>query len=332
MAACQDAPTSAACERVLQEAEESLLHRRPTGPDANLRLGGCVDVRAERLCGRGHEDRRRGRGGQFRAGKQSASGRQRRWPQLPGHLQLGGLAADLDAGDEQHRPARRVCRPGLRGETSAAAGGHSRGRRDLDASLRCGDDQRRPLRSRWRLHDGRCRGTHSKRRIWQLLKELWPGRGGSAGSRGGDRRWRGADRQCLHESGFVLGTQRGWRRQPGRRHPSHAQDARTPRILRRSFRDDQSQVGCRFPQADGADHRFLPRPLVQSLTGASRSSFERGNTHRDFHGVPRAEPATGGECLAPVSRLGGRVAAGLFHRGGSDDLGCAGATFLGLPS
>jgi len=56
------------------------------------------------------------------------------------------------------------------------------------------------LRSGRRLRDRRCRGTHPKWRVRELLQELWDGRGGAVGSGNRDSRWRRANRQRLHES------------------------------------------------------------------------------------------------------------------------------------
>ena len=52
-----------------------------------------------------------------------------------GTSNAAGLPADMDAGDEQHRPARRICRSGMRGKRDPATGCHDRIRRDLDGHL-----------------------------------------------------------------------------------------------------------------------------------------------------------------------------------------------------
>ena len=75
---------------------------------------------------------------------QSATGRERRRAQLPGHFVFGGLAVDLDARDEQDIVLHEAfVAARLRRDTSAAAGGDRRSRRYLDARLRCSDDPAR---------------------------------------------------------------------------------------------------------------------------------------------------------------------------------------------
>ena len=125
----------------LRLPEESVLSRRRSRPDADPRLGRRLDVAAERLCGGRPHDRRRRRRGQFRPRAQSAAGRQGRRPQLPGHVQCGGFAADLDAADERHHRARRLRRNGMRGAI-----------------------RRRSRRSRWRPGRSGDRSTTPSRR------------------------------------------------------------------------------------------------------------------------------------------------------------------------
>ena len=75
--------------RVVQGTEKSLLHRRPAGADANVRLARCLDVGAQRLCGRGRGDGGHRCGGEFRPRAPSAIGSERGRAQLPGDLERG---------------------------------------------------------------------------------------------------------------------------------------------------------------------------------------------------------------------------------------------------
>ena len=99
-----------------REHPQSLLSRRPARRHAGLRLARCLDAGAERLCGEGAQRGRRGRGGQFRARQQSAPRRQGRRPQLSGHVERAGLAADLDARDERGDAARCLRAQGCEGK------------------------------------------------------------------------------------------------------------------------------------------------------------------------------------------------------------------------
>ena len=95
------------------------------------------------------------RRGQLRPQASPAPRRQGRRPQLPGHLQCAGFAADLDPRDERRSRSRRLRR---RTDARHAAGRrHGRCRRPLGAGLRRGHDARRRLRAGRRLHHGRRR-------------------------------------------------------------------------------------------------------------------------------------------------------------------------------
>ena len=65
-----------------------------------------------------------------------------------------------------------------------------------------------PLRPGRRLPDRGRRRPDPERRLRQLLEGLRDGGGEPAGGRDRHRRWRGEDRQRLHQSGPVLGDSR----------------------------------------------------------------------------------------------------------------------------
>lgn len=72
----------------------------------------------------------------------------------------------------------------------------------------------------------------------KLFQSLRSGGSGPTGSRDRHGGRRGEDRQCLHESGPVLGDQR-WRwRQPRSGHPADLTNARSSGILRRGIHND----------------------------------------------------------------------------------------------
>ena len=176
LAACGSAHDHAACQALRDDLQNPYFIGDHPGAtqtsgwlDAWMSTPSAYAVAAE-------NNGRRGRRRQLRARAQSAARRQRRRSQLPGHLQCRRLAADLDAGDERHRVARRICRPGMRGNGSAAACRHGRGRRNLDACLRCRDDQGRALRAGRRMHHRRGRRPDPERRVRQLLEGVWHGR------------------------------------------------------------------------------------------------------------------------------------------------------------
>ena len=269
---------------------QSVFHRRSGRHDADVRLGRCLEVHAERLRRCGTDHGACCRRGELRPRAQSAAGDQGRRTQLSRHLQRAGLAADLDAGDEPHRAARCVRGTGLR-RRRAAAGGLGGSRCDLDARLRCGDDEGRPLRARRRLHDRRRRGSYPERRLRHLLEELRHRRGQPAGGRDRHRRWRGAHRQCVQRSRAVLGHQGRRRRQSGRRHARHAEDARSAGLVRRRVRDDRGGIGCRVPPPDRRVHRSVSQPTVQSVLGRERGVPSRQHAG-DLDGVAGARTSS----------------------------------------
>jgi hypothetical protein len=81
---------------------------------------------------------------------------------------------------------------------------------------------------------------------------------------------------------------------------------------------DQGDIGRRVPPADRPGRQLLQREPLQSALGRA-DRVPTGQHPRDRHGVPRAGPAAGGDNLAPVPRLAGRVAAGFQHRVGAMD-------------
>ena len=118
LSACIEAPSGPDCGHVLKELRNPYFLGDEVGAHADARLGRRLDVRpsAYAVAARVH-GRRRGRR-RLRPREQAAPRRQGRRPQLSGHVQRGGLAADLDAAMTTSR-ARRVRRlPAAPGEAS----------------------------------------------------------------------------------------------------------------------------------------------------------------------------------------------------------------------
>ena len=224
---------------------ESLRHERRPGADADLRLGRCLGLAGERLRGRGAAHRRRRCRGQLRPHPSAAAGGQGRRAQLPGHVERRRFAAGLDPQDVDGDAARRLRAAGLRRPGCAGARRLGRRRRALVAGLRRGHDERRRLRPGRRLHDGGRRRAGAERRLRQLLQGLRAGLRQPAGSRGGDRRRRGAHRQRLQRARAVLGPEGRRRRQPRHRHPADLARASPARGLRRREPDGAGGVAAR---------------------------------------------------------------------------------------
>ena len=212
----------------IQEAQESLLPWRRGRVDADTRLGGRLDLAAERLCGPGPDGAGRRRRRHFRARAQRAAGREGRRPQLPGHVQCAGLPAGVDAPDERDHLHDAFVPAGCAGrvepQPAVTVGAGAIWMHVYDAVTTKGG----PLRSGRRMrHRGGGRAD-AERRVRELFEALRTGGGQPARGRDRHRRRRGANRQRLHESGPLLGDQgrrRGqlWRRDPA--HPPHARAA-----------------------------------------------------------------------------------------------------------
>ena len=156
--------------------------------------------------------------------------------------------------------ARRLRAAGLRRPGRAGARRLGRCRRALVAGLRRGHDPRRRLCPGRRLHDGRRRRAGPERRLRQLLQGLRAGLRQPAGSRGGDRRRRGAHRQRLQRPRAVLGPEGRRRRQPRHRHPADLARASPARGLRRGEPDGAGGVAGGLSPARRHDARLLQRP------------------------------------------------------------------------
>ena len=122
-----------------------------------------------------------------------------------GHSYLGtsnapDFSVDLDPPNERHHPARWLYARWLR---RRASGRFCRSRCDLDAHLRRGHDQRRPICPGRRLRHRRGRRIGTGRRLWQLLQEPWNCRRVPAGGRDRHRGRRGAARQAKISSGLA---------------------------------------------------------------------------------------------------------------------------------
>ena len=146
---CMADPASDECTQDPTRTQESLLSRRRGRPDPDARLGRCLDVAAERLCG-GRAERRPTSSPPSISPARTICG----WSSKAAATAIRARPTRADslliwtrAMDGDH-PARRVRRRGLRGQAGAAAGGHGRGGRDLGAGLRRRHDAGRAATSR----------------------------------------------------------------------------------------------------------------------------------------------------------------------------------------
>ena len=114
LAACVRASFDATCAQTFKELKNPYYLGDEVGLTQSLGWVGAWTPQPSVYAVAAETTRRRRRRGQFRPDEQSAAGREGRRPQLPGHLQRGRFAADLDAEDERDRPARRLRRRGLR--------------------------------------------------------------------------------------------------------------------------------------------------------------------------------------------------------------------------
>jgi hypothetical protein len=172
------------------EREEPVLPRRRRGADADARLGGRVDVRAERVRRRGAQHGRCCGSRQLCATAPPAPGGQGWRPQLSRHFECGRFADVVDASHARSSAARGIPATGLcrRGRADAR---RDPGRRlAMGACVRRGHHPRRRLCAGRGLHDGRRCRLSAERRLRQFLQGVRPGVRGPAGGRGRHRRRR----------------------------------------------------------------------------------------------------------------------------------------------
>src|SRR3984885_5446956 len=129
------------------------------------------------------------------------------------------------------------------GQASPTARGDARLRRDLDASLRRGNDKGRRVCARRRLHYGRRGGPGSERRLRKFFEALWKRGGGIVGGGSSHRRWESARRERMYEPRFVLGAEGRRRRNIRRGEQSDAARTGTAGILGRSDSYGEGRVG-----------------------------------------------------------------------------------------
>ena len=256
--------------RRTKEHRQSVLHRRSTRADSNLRVDRRVDFHAQCVRGRRRNHGGRRRGGELRAREKPAPRREGRRSQLSRHVGLRRLAVDLDAQDERDRSARRLRPDGMCRSAGAATRGDDRSGRDVDRRLRRGDDQRRTLRARRRLRHGRRRRPHSKRRVRKLFEEFRYGGRRTARSRDRHRGRHRANRERLHARRLVLGHQRRRRRKPRRRYEAHAANARAAGVFRGRQSYREGELRRRVSQVDRSLRRLLRREFVQRALGRKR--------------------------------------------------------------
>jgi FAD binding domain len=101
---------------------------------------------------------------------------------------------------------------GMPGPACPTTRGDSRLGCDLEASIRRGDDQRRRVCARRRLHYGRRGGPRSERGLRKFFEALWNRGGGIAGGGNSHRRWESLHRECMYEPRSILGAEGWWRR------------------------------------------------------------------------------------------------------------------------
>lgn len=126
-------------------------------------------------------------------------------------------------------------------EYPSTATGRDGGRwHDRDAGLPgCYHARREICSGRWMHHCGPC-GSGSGWRLRKLFEALWNGRGELARSRSCHCRRPDSDRECMHQSGPVLGAKRRRGRHLRRPQQNDLTSSRSSRVLRRRSFQDQS--------------------------------------------------------------------------------------------
>ena len=206
---CLAAASAPACTQRFTSASNPVRPGDDAGPDADLRLGRCLD-----LVGRASMRSRRGTPPMSSPRSTSrarspAPRRQGRRPQLPGHVERGRFAAGLDPRDERGDAPRRLRRAGLRGRRRAGARRLGRRRRDLGAVY-----DAVTTKGGGYVQGGGCMtvgvaGLIQSGGFGSFSKAYGLARGEPARSRSGDRRRRGAHRQRLQRSPICSGRLKG---------------------------------------------------------------------------------------------------------------------------
>ena len=135
LAACVGASPDPACAQVFKELKNPYFLGDEVGLTQSLGWVGAWTSQPSVYAVAAKTTARCRRRSQLRPQEQSQDRGQGRGPQLPGHVERGRLAADLDPPHERDRHARRVRRRRLRGAGGAAAGGVDRGGRILAPGL-----------------------------------------------------------------------------------------------------------------------------------------------------------------------------------------------------
>ena len=249
----------------------------------------------------------RGRGGRLRPRAQPAAGGQGRRPQLPGHLERAGLAADLDAAmNGGRRCTTRFVADGLRERSR-------RSRRSPSGRARSGAQVYDAVTTGGGRYvqgggctDRRRRRADPERRLRQLLQGLRhrPRRACSR-RRSSPPTARCASRTPAASPDLFWGLKGGGGGSLGRRHAADAAHARAAATSSaRCSSTVRADVRRRVPPPGRADRRLLRRGACSIRTGASRSPSEPGNALEVVDGVPGPRP--GGR----PKRSGGRSSTG----------------------
>ena len=133
LAACVAASSDAACAQVFKELKNPYYLGDEVGLTQSLGWIGAWTSQPSVYAVAAKTTQRCRRRGQFRAKEQSAAGGEGRRPQLPGNVERGRLAPDLDAADERGRRCTTLS------SAPDAKGARSRSRPCRSSRARSGD-------------------------------------------------------------------------------------------------------------------------------------------------------------------------------------------------
>ena len=275
LADCVGGTPDAACEQMFKELKNPYYLGDEVGADPDRSAGSTPGRRSPAPMRWPRRRRGRRRGGQLRARPTPAAGGEGRRPQLPGHLERAGFAADLDAPHERDRRCTTPSSPQGCAGSAAPQPAVSLG---AGAIWLHAYDAVTTKAGRY-VQGGGCMtvgvaGLIQSGGFGSFSKALrhWPAASlleAEVVTADGD----GAHRQRLHQSRPVLGAEGRRRRQLRRRHAPHAAHARRCRSSSAAcFATIKASLGRGLPAPDRADRRLLRADACSTRTGASRSA------------------------------------------------------------